>query len=251
MKSIVILPTYNEAANIVPMAKEILAQVPGIHILIVDDNSPDGTGDLADSLSQKLSDCIFVIHRKKKEGLGKAYLAGFQYCIYKGYERIVQMDADFSHPIPCLPKMLMQLDFHDFVLGSRYVPGGGTLNWGFIRRFISKAGNFYAKFLLNQPIKDLTGGFKAYNIKVIKFLLNCHIQSEGYSFQIETTFRALNKGFTCKEIPIIFKDRKLGKSKMSKKIIWEALIKTYKLKNVKRSMFDRSPPHSTSIPKNY
>lgn len=230
MKALVVLPTYNEAENIGPMSESILKVLPEIHLLVVDDNSPDGTGQIADQLALEHPDRLHVMHRKEKSGLGPAYLAGFRWALEAGYERVIQMDADFSHPVQLIPQMLQALHEHDFVLASRYIQGGGIKNWGRVRRFISRGGNYYARFLLRLGIKDLTGGYKAFNSRVLEFLLTCPIHSKGYHFQIEMTARAITHGFRCREIPFIFEERKAGHSKMDRGIFFEAMIQTLRLK---------------------
>lgn len=252
IKTIIILPTYNESQNLSELCGSIRTTLPQVHILIVDDNSPDGTGALADKLSQENPGEIFVLHRDSKEGLGKAYLAGFQYCLKMGYDRFVQMDADFSHPASLLPRMIEELEDYDFVLGSRYIPGGGIPNWNFFRRMLSKGGNIYAKILLKQNIADLTGGFKAFNRPVINYLLQRPISSAGYIFQIETTVRAIAAGFSYKELPFQFMERRKGVSKMSKKIILEGFIKVLQLRKELKtnSKQDTNPePGDFTIPK--
>ena len=230
MSILTILPTYNEAENLSLLIQEILTFVPKSNILVVDDNSPDQTGALANALA-KTDERIHVLHRKTKEGLGKAYLAGFQWALTHNFEKIIQMDADGSHPPSRLPRLVEGLDHFDFVLGSRYLPLGGVKNWSVFRQWISKGGNLYARKLLASPIRDLTGGFKGFRKNVLEYLLQNPITSEGYCFQIETTFRAFQKGFTYEEIPFIFTERRSGHSKMSKAIVWEAIFGVYRLKN--------------------
>lgn len=232
----VVLPTYNEIANLEKMVFSILEIIPDIQILIVDDNSPDGTGKLADSLASQKPHSIFVMHRQNKQGLGKAYMSGFEKALDLGADYIVQMDCDFSHPVELIPLMIDELQENDFVLGSRYIKEGGTENWGVIRQMISRGGNFYARQVLGSSIRDLTGGFKAFRKKVIEFILTCPLDCSGYSFQIETTMFAIAAGFSSKEIPFIFKDRVLGESKMSKDIVLEAFFKTWKLRSQIKSM---------------
>ncbi|MBF0493193.1 MAG: polyprenol monophosphomannose synthase [Deltaproteobacteria bacterium] len=229
-KTFVVLPTYNEIENLQKIVEAIFYHLPHTHLLIVDDNSPDGTGKIADQLASEKPEQIFVLHRLKKEGLGRAYLAGFKRVLELGAEIIIQMDADFSHPPSLLPLMIKELAQVDFVLPSRYIKNGGTQNWGVLRQIISRGGNLYARLVLKSPVHDLTGGFKAFRRPVLEYLLSCPIQANGYSFQIEMTTRALQKGFHFKEIPFIFVDREDGKSKMSKKIVFEALFKTYRLR---------------------
>ncbi len=230
MSVLVVLPTYNEAENLPSLTHEILSTLPQAQILVVDDASPDQTGKIANLLAKEESR-IHVLHRKKKEGLGKAYQAGFQRALAQGFEKIIQMDADGSHPPSLLPSFMQALDHYDFVLGSRYISQGGVKNWSFFRQLISKSGNLYARTLLSSPIRDLTGGFKGFRRTVLEYLLQTPITSEGYCFQIETTFRALRNGFTYKEIPFIFTERRSGKSKMNKAIVWEAIWGVYRLRN--------------------
>lgn len=231
MKTTVLLPTYNESENLKEMIPTVFSFLPKCQILVIDDNSPDGTGKLADQLSLKYPNQLFVLHRQKKEGLGKAYLAGFQEALKLNSDHIIQMDTDFSHPPTLLPEIDEALKKYDFVLGSRYISGGGTENWEWHRRLLSKAGNLYARLLLSSPIHDLTGGLKGFNRKVIEYLLQCPLDSSGYSFQIETTSYAIAAGYSYLEIPFIFAERRSGSSKMSKKIILEALKKTFPLRN--------------------
>lgn len=231
MKSFVVLPTYNEIENLEKMIAVLLHLKPCLYVLIVDDNSPDGTGKLADELTQKNPERIFVCHREKKEGLGKAYLHGFKKALALDADYIVQMDCDFSHPVSLIPSLLSALENNDFVLASRYISGGGTQNWGLLRQMISRGGNVYARCVLGSPIRDLTGGFKAFRRKVVEYLLKHPLNSSGYSFQIETSSFARAAGFIYQEIPFVFVDRVLGSSKMSKNIILEAFFKTWKLRS--------------------
>lgn len=230
MKSIVILPTYNEKENITKIVPVILQQRLNLHILITDDNSPDGTGKLADKLAKNDPKKVFVLHRAKKEGLGRAYVASFQWAINKGYDVIIQMDADFSHDPKYLKTMLKEIKNYDLVIGSRYVAGGGTRNWGILRKIISRGGSLYSKIILGISLNDLTGGFKCWQAELLKKIDLDSITSNGYSFQIEMNYRAVTLGAKIKEIPIIFADRNLGASKMSKKIFMEAITKVWQLR---------------------
>jgi dolichol-phosphate mannosyltransferase len=196
----------------------------GVYVLVIDDNSPDGTGEIADRLAQEV-DGVSVLHRPHKEGLGPAYLAGFRRALDEGAELILEMDCDFSHNPADVPRLLAAAEEADLVLASRYVEGGGTENWGLVRRFISRGGSLYAQLLLGAPVRDLTGGFKCYRRAVLEALPLDEIHSKGYAFQIETTYRALHKGFSVREIPITFVDRVEGGSKMSKTIVVEAVWK--------------------------
>lgn len=245
MKSFVVLPTYNEIKNLEKMILSLLALPNALQVLIVDDNSPDGTGVMADKLAQRFNGQVYVHHRKKKEGLGRAYLDGFQKALDLGAENILQMDCDFSHPVDLIPEMLKVLNKKDFVLASRYIKGGGTQNWGLLRQLISRGGNFYARKVLGTPIRDLTGGFKAFKSDVVKFLLQCPLDSSGYSFQIETTSFAKAAGFSFQEIPFIFLDRVEGISKMNKSIVLEAFAKTWTLRSRLKSVKKISLPSST------
>ncbi len=228
--ALVIIPTYNEAENLEPITAAVLAAEPRVDILVVDDNSPDGTGLIADRLAGQ-NPRIRVLHRAKKEGLGKAYLHSFRWALDEGYQYVIEMDADFSHDPRYLPTLLDEaMAGTDLVLGSRYVDGGGTLNWGPARRAISRGGSLYARSILGVRIRDLTGGFKCFRRAVLEAIDLGAVRSSGYAFQIELTYRALKAGFRIKEVPIVFEDRRVGQSKMSRKIFLEALTMVWKLK---------------------
>jgi dolichol-phosphate mannosyltransferase len=219
----VILPTYNEAENLERIVGAVLERLPeSRQVLIVDDNSPDGTGEIADRLAEA-SESVSVLHRRQKEGLGPAYLAGFRVALDAGAQRIVEMDADFSHDPSYLPSLIKATEDADLAIGSRYVEGGGVADWGAVRRFISRGGSAYARTALRLPVRDLTGGFKCFRREVLEAIDLDTIQARGYAFQVETTFRALKAGFRVVEVPIVFKDRRDGASKMSKSIIAEAI----------------------------
>jgi len=226
-RACVVLPTYNERENLPEIVPGILAAAPGLDILVVDDNSPDGTGKLADELAAR-DDRVLVLHRARKEGLGRAYLAGFAEALRRGYGRILEMDADFSHDPARLPALLAT--DADLVLGSRYVQGGGTVNWGLGRRLLSKGGSFYARTILGLPVRDLTGGFKCFRREVLESIDLASVRSSGYAFQIELTYRALKRGFKVREVPIVFTDRRVGQSKMSRRIVAEALWMVWKIR---------------------
>ncbi len=227
---IVIVPTYNEADNLPRIVPCILEQDPRIDILVVDDNSPDGTGALADRLSHE-SDRVHVIHRSGKQGLGKAYLEGFGWGLERNYALFFEMDADFSHRPDDLPLFIEKSQEFDFVLGSRYVGGRVTvINWPMSRLLISYFGSRYARFVTRLPVRDATGGFNCWRREVLKSLDFDRIESNGYTFQIELKLRAWRKGFTLTEIPIVFEERDSGESKMSKKIVREAIWKVWKLR---------------------
>src|SRR2546421_4997868 len=196
----------------------------GVRVLVIDDNSPDGTGELADRLAGEL-DHVQVLHRDRKEGLGPAYLAGFRHALAGGAELILEMDCDFSHDPADVPRLVAAANDADLVLGSRYVAGGSIRNWGLVRRFVSAGGSLYARLLLGVGIRDLTGGFKCYRAAVLKTVDLDAISSRGYAFQIETTYRALRAGFRVVEVPIAFVDREAGRSKMSRTIVLEAIWK--------------------------
>jgi dolichol-phosphate mannosyltransferase len=222
MSATVCLPTYDERENVERMVRSLHAL--GVRVLVIDDNSPDGTGEIADALAQELEG-VAVLHRPHKEGLGPAYLAGFRRALAEGAELILEMDCDFSHNPADVPRLLAAAEDVDLVLGSRYVEGGGTENWGRLRRFISRGGSLYAQVLLGLRVRDLTGGFKCYRRAVLEALPLDDIDSKGYAFQIETTYRAVRKGFNVREIPITFVDRLEGGSKMHRGIVVEAVWK--------------------------
>jgi dolichol-phosphate mannosyltransferase len=219
----VCLPTYNERENLEKMIRSLAPL--GVSVLVIDDNSPDGTGDIADRLAGELP-TVSVLHRERKDGLGPAYLAGFRRALADGAELVLEMDCDFSHDPKDVPRLIEACEGGaDLVLGSRYVPGGGTANWGLVRRIISWGGSFYARVILGVRIRDLTGGFKCYRRGVLEAIDLEAVHSRGYAFQIETTYRTLKKGFRVVEIPIRFADRIEGNSKMSRGIVLEAVTK--------------------------
>ncbi|MEO8229115.1 MAG: polyprenol monophosphomannose synthase [Chloroflexota bacterium] len=221
----VVLPTYNEAENLEPIARAILDQLPGSTLLVVDDGSPDGTGDLADGLAAE-DPRIRVHHRPAKQGLGRAYLDGFGLAIAGGAGIVIQMDADFSHDPTVLPALLEPIaaDRADLVIGSRYVAGGGVRDWGIVRRVISRGGSVFAKTILGLTPHDLTGGFKAWRAPTLEAIPFGGVHAGGYVFQIEMTYRASRLGARLEEVPIVFRDRRAGQSKMSRRIIVEALL---------------------------
>jgi dolichol-phosphate mannosyltransferase len=219
----IILPTYNEAENLERIVGAVLEQLPASSkVLIVDDNSPDGTGEIADRLAGA-SESVDVLHRERKEGLGPAYLAGFREALTSGAGRIIEMDADFSHDPAYLPKLIEATEGADLAIGSRYVDGGGVTDWGPVRRFISRGGSAYARMALGLPVRDLTGGFKCFRREVLEAIRLESIEARGYAFQVETTYRAIKSGFRVVEVPIVFSDRREGTSKMSKAIVAEAM----------------------------
>ncbi|MHB8492919.1 MAG: polyprenol monophosphomannose synthase [Solirubrobacteraceae bacterium] len=223
-----ILPTYNEAENIeaiVDAAGTVLGEAApeGFHVLIVDDGSPDGTGDIADHLAER-SDWVDVLHRSEKAGIGPAYLAGFAHALDAGADYVMEMDSDFSHDPADLARLLQAVrDGADLALGSRYVPGGGVTDWSLLRRFISLGGSTYARFVLSLRVRDLTGGFKCFRREVLDAIDFASVRSRGYAFQVELTYRAVRAGFRVVEVPIVFRDRTEGQSKMSWTITAEAM----------------------------
>ena len=222
-KAVLCLPTYNERENLEPMLRALGNK--GVRVLVIDDNSPDGTGPLADQLATEL-DYVDVLHRERKEGLGPAYLAGFHRALSDGAELVLEMDCDFSHDPNDVLRLLAAVEGGaDLALGSRYAPGGGVRNWGLLRRVISAGGSLYARVLLGVKVRDLTGGFKCYRRAVLERIDLDAVESKGYAFQIETTYRALRAGFKVVEVPITFADREAGGSKMSKAIVAEAIWK--------------------------
>jgi dolichol-phosphate mannosyltransferase len=219
----VCLPTYNERENLEAMIRAL--ERFGVRVLVVDDNSPDGTGEIADRLAEEL-DFVSVLHRQRKEGLGPAYLAGFERALADGADYVLELDCDFSHDPSDVPRLIAACEAGaDLVLGSRYVAGGGTQNWGLVRRIVSWGGSFYARVLLGVNVNDLTGGFKCFRRQVLEALDLDAVHSKGYAFQIEMTYRALRKGFRVVEVPIRFVDRTEGHSKMSRAIVVEAVWK--------------------------
>jgi dolichol-phosphate mannosyltransferase len=223
-----ILPTYNEAQNVEAIVRGAVEQLAGTGrehtVLVVDDGSPDGTGEIADRLAGEHAE-VRVLHRPAKQGLGRAYLAGFEMALANGAELVLEMDADFSHDPADLPRLIAASDAADLVLGSRYVPGGGVENWGTIRRILSRGGSWYARVLLGVPVRDLTGGFKCFNRRVLEGIDLNGVHANGYGFQIELTYRAIRAGFTVAEVPILFRERREGNSKMTARIALEAVWK--------------------------
>ncbi|MBR59377.1 MAG: dolichyl-phosphate beta-D-mannosyltransferase [Myxococcales bacterium] len=229
MKPLIVTPTYNEADNINRLFEGIFSVVPDIHVLVVDDNSPDGTGAIADERAAS-DPRVHVLHREGKLGLGTAYIAGFKWALERDYTHIFEMDADLSHQPKYLPDFLKKAEDHQLVLGSRALPGGGTEGWGMGRKVLSRGGTLYTRTILWLPYTDLTGGFKCFHREVLESIDLDSVQSEGYAFQIELTWRAHRRGFKVGEVPIIFPDRTLGNSKMSKNIFWEAVTMVWKLR---------------------
>ncbi len=223
-----ILPTYNEADNLEPMVEAVLPRMASAsvepRVLVVDDGSPDGTGEIADRLAARIPE-LEVLHRPKKEGLGRAYLAGFGHALAGGADLLVQMDCDFSHDPADLPRLIAAAETSDLVLGSRYVPGGGVTNWALSRRLLSRGGCAYARLILGVPVRDLTGGFKCWRRSTLEQLDLAGVDAHGYGFQIEMTYRAIRAGMTVTEVPILFRERREGQSKMDTWITLEAVWK--------------------------
>lgn len=231
-RGIVVIPTYNEIDNIEVILKKVFDLQLELDILIVDDNSPDKTFAKVQELidSREYGDKLHLIIRQKKEGLGKAYIEGFKWCLAREYAFIIEMDADLSHDPKYLPSFIENIKEYDLVIGSRYVKGGGVVNWSLLRKFISFGGSTYARTILGITIHDVTGGFKCFRREVLEAIDLDNIMSAGYAFQIEMNYRTILKGFRVKEVPIIFEDRVAGKSKMSKKIFIEALLNVVTLR---------------------
>ena len=228
-RALIIVPTYNERENVPRVVAEFLAPVPGSELLFVDDASPDGTGQLLDELAAA-DGRIHVLHRPGKLGLGTAYLDGFRWALARDYDFIIQMDADFSHDPRYLPRMLEEVRRCDLVVGSRYVAGGGTINWGVGRQLISRAGGNYARTILGMHVRDMTAGFVCYRRQALEALDLSSVKSNGYSFQIEMKYRAHQAGLHIVEMPIVFEDRRVGQSKMSRAIVAEAFWRVWKLR---------------------
>lgn len=226
---VIVVPTYNEAENLPRMLEALREEIPGARVLVVDDNSPDGTGALADAAAAE-DEQIRVLHRTAKEGLGAAYVAGFARALADGHDAVVQMDCDFSHSPQAVPMLLDALADVDLAIGSRYVPGGSTPGWGMTRKLISRGGSFYARTILGMHVRDLTGGFKAWRADLLRRIDLNGILTRGYGFQIEMTYRAHQAGARIAELPIAFEDRQAGQSKMSMRIALEAFANVWKLR---------------------
>ncbi|MDF2636489.1 MAG: undecaprenyl-phosphate mannosyltransferase [Pelosinus sp.] len=228
---LIVIPTYNECGNLAELLSLIYTEVEGIHVLIVDDNSPDGTGSLVKELMQyQYKERLFLIERSGKLGLGTAYITGFKWALAREYSHIFEMDADFSHNPKYLRSFIEASQSYDVVLGSRYIAGGGVTNWNLTRRIISRGGSLYSRFILGLPFRDLTGGYKCFRREVLEQIDLDDVKSNGYSFQIELTYRAFLKNFRIQEVPIVFEERAAGNSKMSRKIFMEAIWMVWKLR---------------------
>lgn len=226
MKALVIIPTYNEKENIQNIVQAVMAQNLGVDILVVDDSSPDGTGQIVQEM-QKTNPRLHLLTRPGKQGLGRAYIAGFNWGMEHGFEVLTEMDADFSHRPEDLGPLLATLKANDFAVGSRYVNGGRTVNWGLLRKVISRGGGLYSRVILGYPLNDWTGGFNAWKKHVLQAIDLSTVTSNGYSFQIELKYKAMKKGFKGAESPIVFEDRRVGHSKMSLKIVLEAFYRVW------------------------
>lgn len=229
MKTLVVIPTYNERENIEPMIQALMKLPIQIDILVVDDSSPDGTGEIVQKIHME-NPRVHLLTRTKKEGLGRAYIAGFQWGLQNGYEAIVEMDADLSHRPEDLPPLIACLGKYDFAVGSRYVDGGRTVNWGIGRKIISRGGSLYSRLILGFPLNDWTGGFNAWRKHVLEKIDLSTVRSNGYSFQIELKYKAQKAGCRGVESPIVFEDRRVGQSKMSLKIVLEAFYKVWMMR---------------------
>ncbi len=230
MTALICMPTYNEAENIRRILPAVFEQVPEVHVLVIDDQSPDGTGEIADAMARE-DERIHVLHRAEKQGLGPAYIAGFRWALAREtYDVILEMDADFSHQPTYLPQMLAEIDRWDVVVGSRYIAGGGTEDWGLVRRLISRGGGLYARTILSIDIQDLTAGFVAWRREVLETIDLEGVEASGYVFQIEMKYRAFRRGFRLLEVPIVFPDRTVGTSKMTPDIALEALWRVWKIR---------------------
>ncbi|TMQ49191.1 MAG: polyprenol monophosphomannose synthase [Candidatus Eisenbacteria bacterium] len=229
MKALVIIPTYNERENLPELLRRIFAEALPLEVLIIDDNSPDGTGAVADQLAAS-NPCVHVMHRPAKMGLGSAYVAGFRYALERQYTAVFEMDADFSHNPDSLPQFLRELETADLVVGSRYLHGVTVVNWPLKRLILSYGANVYSRVITGIPIKDLTGGFKCFRREVLEALDLSRVRSDGYGFQIEINYKAWRKGFRIREIPILFVDRRAGESKMSRRIVLEAAWMVWRLR---------------------
>jgi len=229
VKALVIIPTYKERENLVPLLKQIFSQELPLEVLIVDDNSPDGTGAVADQIAAA-DPRVHVMHRPGKMGLGSAYVAGFRYALERDYDAAFEMDADFSHNPESLPEFLRELESADLVVGSRYLHGVTVVNWPLKRLILSYGANVYSRVITGVPLKDVTGGFKCFRRQVLEALDLSRVRSDGYGFQIEINYKTWRKGFRIREIPIMFVDRRAGESKMNRKIVWEAAWMVWRLR---------------------
>jgi dolichol-phosphate mannosyltransferase len=244
----VVLPTYNEADNVEQVVRAVLAALPGARVLVVDDGSPDGTGEIADRLAASLA-AVEVLHRPVKAGLGQAYVSGFARALGAGATHVIEMDADLSHAPEDLPRLLASAEAGaDVVLGSRYVAGGGVTDWGLVRRAISRAGCAYARRVLGVRVRDLTGGYKCFRADALAAIDYETVRSQGYAFQVELTFRALRRGLRVEELPITFRERERGESKMSARIALEAAVLVPRLRFGRRRVVRTAVAAAASLP---
>lgn len=234
MDTLIIIPTYNERQNLTELLAAIFALHPQLHVLVVDDNSPDKTYELVETLSSThYPNQLFLLKRSGKLGLGTAYVAGFKWALSRNYAYIMEMDADFSHNPAYIKDFMQAIKTADLVLGSRYVAGGGVINWGWMRKLISRGGSLYSRLILGLPLRDITGGYKCFRREVLQAIDLDQVRSNGYSFQIELNYRTYCQGFRIKEIPIVFEDRRVGQSKMSRQIFGEAMLMVWRLRFTK------------------
>lgn len=246
-RAVVVIPTYNERDNLPVVCQLVLETTGGnVHILIVDDNSPDGTGELAGTLAQQHPQ-VHVLHRERKEGLGRAYVAGFQKALEMGYECIAQMDADLSHNPHDLPVLIRQTTHAEVVIGSRYVPGGDVVNWARWRYYLSRYANLYVQRVTGIPIADATSGYRCWRREALEAIGLEKVHSNGYAFQIEMAYRAYRCGFHIQEVPIIFTERRAGRSKLSKRVIWEAIWLPWRLRLSRRGTYTALLPPAGRI----
>ncbi len=229
MNTLVIIPTYNERENLAELLPLLRKTVPDAHVLVVDDNSPDGTGAFAQDIAARDAH-VHVLSRPRKEGLARAYVDGFGWALQRDYECVVTMDGDMSHHPSYIPAFLEEIQRNDVVIGSRWIPGGGVRDWNLYRRFISRGATLYAKLVLGIPVEDCTGGFNAYRRKLLEDIGPQNIRADGYGFQIEMKYRAWRKRYRLKEVPIVFPDRRKGKTKFSRRIVLEAIFLVLKLR---------------------
>jgi dolichol-phosphate mannosyltransferase len=246
MRTLVVTPTYNERDNLKVFVKEVLSVDEGIDMLIVDDNSPDGTGDIAERLSS-VEPRIKVLHRPGKLGLGSAYIEGFQYALRHEYDCVVEMDADFSHRPVDLPKLIAAAETADVVIGSRNIPGGRVENWSLLRKIISRGGSGYTRLMLGVPVRDCTSGFKCFRREVLESIDFNGVESNGYGFQVEMNYLCHQAGFRIAEVPIVFPDREVGKSKMSRGIVFEAARRVWQLRRQPSTAMNREAPQAPAV----
>jgi len=227
LRCLIVVPTFNEADNLKRFVSAVLSTLREAHVLVVDDASPDGTGAIADDVARHDAR-VHVLHRLGKRGLGAAYVAGFRWGLERDYQRFFEMDADFSHDPRHLPELLRELDAGaDVVVGSRNIPGGAVQGWGIARHLLSRGGSLYSRIVLNVAVRDMTTGFKGYSRHALEVIRVEDLRSNGYAFQVETTYRALRRGLRVVEVPIVFVDRRVGRSKMSRSEVWEAVVRTW------------------------